>query len=90
MIIDGIIYGYTANEHDICDPPRKSPSGPAVWQATGPITASGQADDDESSASSETPAQKLERLRGERQEAVYAIGALLGGVALAMWLKSQE
>jgi len=47
MIINGIVYGYPVHMQQdpfVCDPPRRSPSGPAVWRAHGAVTASGQAD----------------------------------------------
>lgn len=49
MIINGIVYGYPVHMQQdpfVCDPPRCSPSGPAVWRAHGGLTASGQADGD--------------------------------------------
>ena len=68
-----------------------------MWQATGPITASGSTaaastsdGEADSQPPAETPEQKLERLRDERREGLYTLGALLGGVAIGMWLKGKE
>lgn len=100
MITDGIVYGYAVHKQTdpfSCDCPRCSPSGPAVWRATGPVTASGSTGtasggdgEDDSQPPAETPEQKLERLRDERREGVYILGALLGGTAIGMWLKGKE
>ena len=41
MIINGIVYGYPVHMQQdpfVCDPPRRSPSGPAVWRAHGGFT----------------------------------------------------
>ena len=58
MIINGIVYGYPVHMQQdpfVCDPPRRSPSGPAVWRAHGGFTASGQADGEAAPPSSTPP-----------------------------------
>jgi hypothetical protein len=59
MIINGIVYGYPVHMQQdpfVCDPPRRSPSGPAVWRAHGGFTASGQADGETTPPASTPPA----------------------------------
>jgi hypothetical protein len=105
MIINGIVYGYPVHMQQdsfVCDPPRRSPSGPAVWRAHGGFTASGQADGETTPPASTPPAstppavaasaaeaEKLDRLRSERSDHLVFIGALLTGVAIGLWIEGK-